>query len=249
MENAIAAGLSKQLILQRALEITANNVANQSTAGFKAERIAFREFIARIDAGLTETGQATTDPFVSLAFDPESYTDFSAGSLTATYGELDFAIDGPGFFAVETDAGVRYTRDGRFAVNAFGELVAQNGARILDAGGAPILIDVNRGPLAVTPEGDLQQAGLSVGAIGVFDFAVTRGLTRIGDNLFVAAEPPALTDRPRLRQGFLEAANAEPIRAMTDMVEILRAYEQTARLLETANELSRTAVERLSEAA
>ena len=246
MENAITAGLSRQLILQRALEVTANNVANQSTAGFKAERLTFREYIAELDDGAAGAPQ-NGDPFVSLVFDPSSFTDFSAGALTATYGDLDFAIDGPGFFAVETASGVRYTRDGRFSVNGLGELVTQSGARVLDDGGAPILLDPNRGGVALTPEGGLQQAGAPIANIGVFEFDEPQALSRTGDNLFITDEDPERARRPRLRQGFLEAANAEPIRAMTDMIDIMRAYEQTARLIETASELSRETIDRLGD--
>ena len=258
MDNAITAGLSRQIVLQRALEVTANNVANQSTAGFKSERLAFREYIAELDIGAPTPGSAlgsapgsalggTPDPFVSLAFDPNSFTDFAPGTLNATYGDFDFAIDGPGFFAVETEAGVRYTRDGRFSVNAVGELVTQSGARVLDDQGSAILLDPTRGALSVTPEGGLQQGTTPVAAIGVFEFAAPQGLARTGDNLFEAIDAPQRADRPRIRQGFLEAANGEPIRAMTDMIEILRAYQQTTELIQTANELSREAIDRLGD--
>ena len=108
MENAVTAGLSKQIVLARALETTANNVANQTTSGFKADHVAFREYLASIDA------DSSGDPVVSLVVDPDTYTDFSAGGLEQSYRDLDFAIDGDGFFSVETAGGVRYTRDGRF---------------------------------------------------------------------------------------------------------------------------------------
>ena len=106
MENAVTAGLAKQIVLARALETTANNVANQTTSGFKSDHIAFREYLAAVDP-LT-----SGDPVISLVVDPDTYTDFSAGGMEQSYRDLDFAIDGDGFFAIETAAGVRYTRDG-----------------------------------------------------------------------------------------------------------------------------------------
>ncbi|MEX0643683.1 MAG: flagellar basal-body rod protein FlgF [Parvularculaceae bacterium] len=243
MENAITAGLSKQLVLARALETTANNIANQTTAGFKADRIAFREFLTRID------GAAAGDPMVSLVFDPDSFVDFSAGGQEPTYSPFDFAIDSEGFFGVETEAGLRYTRDGRFTLNAFGELVTRSGARVLDAGGSPILVDAEAGPLLLTPDGVLQQQNAPIATLGVFRFADTAALQKRGDNLFEATAEPVAAQAPRVRQGFIETSNVAPIAAVTDMIEIMRAYEQAAQILETSDALARKAVRTLSETA
>ncbi len=240
MENAITAGLSKQIVLARALETTANNVANQTTAGFKSDHVAFREFLSAISA------RSTGDPLVSLVVDPDTYTDFGAGGVEQSYRDLDFAIDGDGFFAIETAAGVRHTRDGRFSVNAFGELVTRSGAAVLDSGGSPILVDPEAGPLLATPDGELQQNATPIAQLGVFRFEDERQLRKAGDNLFVSAEEPTAASAPRVRQGFIETSNVNPVAAMTDMIEIMRAYEQAARLTDTANELARRAVETLS---
>ncbi len=239
MENAIAAGLSKQVVLARALETTANNVANQTTSGFKADHVDFREFLARIDA------RSSGDPLVSLVIDPDTYTDFAPGGLEQSYRDLDFAIDGDGFFGVETAAGVRYTRDGRFSVNAYGELVTRSGAQVLDSSGAPVLIDPELGPVSATPDGELQQNATPIARLGVWRFDDLRGLTKNGDNLFTATNEPGAAEAPRVRQGFIETSNVNPVAAMTDMIEIMRAYEQAAQLTKTADELERRAIETL----
>lgn len=242
MENAIAAGLSKQLVLMRALEVTANNVANQTTAGFKADHLSFREFVAEIDR------RSSADPAISLVFDPSTYTDRAEGALQQTFRDFDFAIEGPGLFAVENDLGVFYTRDGRFGLNSDGALVTRSGAQVLDDGQAPIFIDPEQGPVVLSSDGELQQQGAPVARIGVFAFAPDAALEKTGDNLFSTLTDP---DRGagRARQGFLESSNVNPVRAMTDMIEIMRSYEDTARLIESANELSRRAVSTLSDAA
>lgn len=240
MENAITAGLAKQIVLARSLDTTANNVANQTTSGFKADHIAFREYLARIDAA------STGDPEVSLVSDPDTYTDFAPGGIEQSYRDLDFAIDGDGFFAVETASGVRYTRDGRFNVNAYGELVTRSGAQVLDAGGAPILVDPEAGPIVSTTDGELQQNATPIAKLGVYRFDDLRELRKAGDNMFAAATDPAASETPRVRQGFIETSNVNPVAAMTDMIEIMRAYEQAARLTETASDLERQAVETLS---
>jgi flagellar basal-body rod protein FlgF len=240
VENAITAGLSRQIVLMRALEATANNVANQTTAGFKAEHVSFQEHLARTDARA---------PHVSLVFDPDSYSDFSAGGLEQTHNALDFAIAGDGFFAVETLEGALYTRDGRFSTNEFGELVTRDGARVLDRGGSPILLDIEAGPPLLSPDGALLQNGVPVASLGVFRFVDQGALERRGDNRFRAFAEPEAVIAPRLSQGFIETSNVEAVTAMTDLVEITRAYEQAARVVETADELARTAVRTLSQRA
>ena len=240
MESAITAGLSRQIVLTRALEATANNVANQTTAGFKAEHVTFREYLARISVAQNDA--------VSLVFDPDSYSDFSPGGLDQTHNALDFAIDGDGFFAVEAAEGVLYTRDGRFSTNEFGELVTRDGARVLDKGGSPILLDVEAGPPLLAPDGSLLQNGAPIAALGVFSFAEPAALERRGDNRFRGAGASPV-EAPRLSQGFVETSNVEAVAAMTDLVEIARAYEQAARVAETADELARAAVRTLSERA
>lgn len=240
MENAVIAGLSRQIVLARALETTANNIANQTTSGFKADHVAFREYLARIH------GETIGDPVVSLVNDPDTYTDFSAGGVEQSYRDLDFAIDGDGFFSIETAAGVGYTRDGRFSVNALGELVTRSGAQVLDRGGSPIVVDPEAGPLLATPDGELQQDATPIAQLGVFRFDDLRQLRKAGENLFVAVDSPAAESSPRVRLGFIETSNVNPVAAMTDMIEIMRAYEQAAQLSETANDLARRTVETLS---
>lgn len=243
MENAIIAGLSKQIVLTRALETTANNVANQTTAGFKADHVAFAEYLRVIDR------QSSGDPYVSLVSDPDTYTDFAAGAIEQTFRDLDFAIEGDGFFAIETSAGVRYTRDGRFSVNAFGELVTRSGELALDSGGSPILIDPEAGPVLATSDGELQQQGAPVARLGVFLAEDARGLRKVGDNLFASQSELQAAPAPRVRQGFTETSNVNPVAAMTDLIEILRAYEQAAQLTDISNDLARRAVDTLSERA
>lgn len=247
MENAITAGLSKQIVLVRALEVTANNIANQTTAGYKAERLAFREFLAETPVNNSSTD--INDPFVSLVYDPDSYTDFSAGGIEPTFNDLDFAIEGDGFFAIETPGGTRYTRDGHFSLNSFGELVTRDGAQVLDANRSPILLDPELGPPILTPDGQLQQADAPVSSLGVFVFEDDATLRKTGDNLFAASTEPDSVDVPRIKQGFVETSNVAAITAITDMIEIMRAYEQAARVVETSDELARNAISTLTDQA
>ena len=239
MENAITTALSKQLILSRALDVAANNIANQTTAGFKAERSDFREYISTI-----ATNEGDRD--VSLVIDPDTFTDFSAGGLDATNAPLDFAIDGDGYFGLETQTGRQYTRDGNFQLNSFGELTNRNGDLVIDDNGGPILINPDLGPLLVSNDGELQQDGTPIARIGVFVFDDNRSLRRVGDNNFASNDTPEAKQSGRIHQGFIETSNVEPIRAMTDMIEILRAYEAAGQVIATSSDLAREAVQRLT---
>ena len=243
MENAITAALSKQIVLTRALDIAANNIANQTTIGFKAEQTQFSQFISQIAGGPDE------DKSVSLVYDQDSYTDFSNGSLQSTGASLDFAIDGDGFFAVQTDSGVQYTRDGHFTLSAFGELIDRNGSLVLDDSNAPILIDPDLGPLVLSDNGELQQNGTPITRLGVFTFQEPGSLRRTGSNQFTSTLSPEATNDARLQQGFVETSNVAPIKSMTDMIDILRAYESAAQVIETSSELARNAVQTLTDPA
>lgn len=241
MENAITAALSKQIVLTRALDIAANNIANQTTAGFKAEQTRFNEYVSFINA------EKPGDRAVSLVEDSDSYTDFSAGGVQATHNSLDFAISGDGFFAIQTDNGVRYTRDGHFGLNPFGELVSRDGDLVLDDTSSPILIDPEGGPVLLSPEGELQQGGSPIARLGVFSFDDKSALRREGFNRFEALNAPAAEADARIQQGFVELSNVAPVKAMTEMIGILRSYENAAKVIETSTELARSAVRRLTE--
>lgn len=245
MENAISAALSRQIVLTRALDVTANNIANQSTPGFKAERAAFEEFLAPTDR--TNNALSAEDPFISLVIDPASFTDFSAGGLEPTGGDFDFAIDGDGFFAVQTSVGVQYTRDGRFTVNGFGELTTQTGAPVLDDGGSAILLDAQAGPVLSTPEGDLQQNGSIIARLGVFEAADRNALRKEGGNFFSAPSDLPTADSPRVVRGFTETSNVAPVQSVTEMIGIMRAYQQASEVASAADDLSREAIRRLSD--
>jgi len=241
MENAAIIGLSRQIVLGRALDVAANNIANQSTAGFKAESLRFETYLVDATTPGASRGPHTRD--FALVHDPNSRTDFSAGSLIQTGATLDFAITGDGFFAVETPAGQQYTRDGHFSLSAFGELTTRDGYPVLDDSGAPILIDPLRGPLTVSPEGELQQESQLIARLGVYQFADNQSLSRTGQNLFASTDEPVALVPARVEQGFIEGANVSPIEGLTQMIKISRAYAAAAQLIETSNELSREAIQ------
>jgi len=246
MENSIAIGLSRQMVLSHALDVTANNIANQSTAGFKASTIRFEEYLAPQTNGSASAAQVNQD--ISFVIDSETRVDFSQGSLTQTGAPLDFAINGEGFFSIETPAGTRYTRDGHFSISAFGELTNRDGLPVLDDAGSPILLNPNGSPVQLTPEGELQQDGAIIARFGIYTFSELNALSLTGDNLFQyqGQTQPQILEKSALEQGFIENANVSPIKGITDMIKISRAYEQASQLITTTNDLSRDAIRTLT---
>jgi flagellar basal-body rod protein FlgF len=241
MDNALYVGLSRQMILRKEMDIIANNIANMDTTGFKVESM-----MQKTDPAAPAVTLGGPRPVKFVAPDGVA-RDFGQGALTKTGGELDMAIEGQGFFQVQTPQGVRFTRDGRFTTDPAGRLVTQAGNPVLDASGGEIVIDMEKGALQVGADGSLSQGQEQVGKVGMFAFANAGALEKSGDNLFrnasnLQATPAA---EAKLRQGHLEGSNVKPVLEMTRMVEVSRAYESTAKLMDSEFDLSRRAVERL----
>lgn len=241
MDNALFVGLSRQMILRREMEIIANNIANMDTTGFKVESM-----MQKTDPAEPAVTLGGPRPVKFVAPDGVA-RDFGQGVLTKTDGELDMAIEGQGFFQIQTPQGPRFTRDGRFTTDPTGRLVTQGGHSVLDASGGEITIDMEKGQVAVGADGTMSQGNEQVGKVGMYVFANAGALEKAGDNLFrnasnLAANPAA---EARLRQGHLEGSNVKPVLEITRMIEVSRAYESTAKMMDSEHELSRRAVERL----
>jgi len=242
MDSSTAIGLSRQITLARALEVSANNLANQTTMGFKAQNPLFVEFLLE-----TDHFNVGSDSKASFVTDHRVSTDFSQGALTRTLADFDFAISGDGFFAVETPDGIRLTRDGHFSLAPDGFLITRDGFRVLDQGQSPLALDPERGLLTVGADGSLQQDGQTVGVLGVFGVEDTAALTRTGQNLFAPAGTVQPVSSVTIRHGYLEQGNVVPITAMTDLIAISRAYSQAAQLIETRSDLTRNAINQFTE--
>ena len=243
MDNALHVGLSRQLTLQRQLDIAANNLANLDTAGFKVEQLMLQS-----DPLRPVTGRSRLDP-IKYVIDDGVARSFAPGPLEKTASPLDMAVEGDGFFQVRTSGGVRFTRDGRFSLDAQNQLVTQAGDPVLDGSGSPITLDPKKGDVAVAKTGQISQGGQPGAKIGVVRFANLAGLSKGGDGLFTSAETPAPAADAGVRQGYVERSNAQAMVEVTHLVEINRAYERVATMMNTAHDLSRAAIQRLGKAA
>lgn len=239
MDSTTHVAVSLATAMRRAVDVTANNIANAGTAGFKAERVALAVSAAPAARGGSE-----------FAFDAGSYVDTRQGALMRTGNPLDVALTGPGWLAFAApDGRVGYGRGGELALDAEGNLVNTSGARILDAGGAPIALPPDAGPVEIAPDGTISSAdGGPLARIGLFDIPEPDALERIGAGLLAAPAGAADGARPAegttLAQGMIEGSNVEPVLEMVGLMEMQRAYERAVQMIRTHDELARDAVRR-----
>ena len=241
MDNAVYVGLSRQMVLRREMDIIANNIANLDTAGFKVESL-----MQKIDPAEPARTLGGPRPVKFVAADTVA-RNFGQGALTQTGASLDMAIEGQGFFQLQTPDGPRFTRDGRFTTDPTGRLVNQQGHPVLSDGGGEIVIDSEKGQVSIGADGTMSQGNELVGKVGMFSFANQGALEKAGDNAFRNSSnlQPEVAANGKLRQGHLESSNVKPVLEITRMVEVSRAYESTARMIDSEAELSRRSVERL----
>lgn len=239
MDNAGYTTLTKQSALWHELRAVANNVANASTTGYRREGIVFSEFVV-------DLGRDT--PSLSMARPAVRSTSQVQGELTPTGGKLDFAVEGPGFFQVETPNGLALTRNGAFTSSANNELVTMDGLRVLDADGAPVFIPSD-GSVSLSSDGTLSVDNQPLAQIGLFRPVNPEDVNRGTGTLFEMAEGafPEPVDDPVILQGFLESANVDPITEMARLIEVQRAYEAGQEFLKNEDERKRSVVATLGQ--
>jgi flagellar basal-body rod protein FlgF len=251
MENMLLVGLSRQMVLERQMDVVANNVANVNTNGYKADRSMFQEYLA---SGAREDNFLGADRRVSYVQDRATFHDFSQGAVDETKNPLDVAIDGGGFLVVQTPAGERYTRDGALQINNQGQLVTAGGNPVLGNSG-PIVFQQTDKQVSIASDGNITVLeGTSPidsvrGKLRVVSFAQAQNLQKEGSNLYSAgegnaAQPDAIS---KLRQGFVEKSNVNSVLEMSRMIEVTRTYTQISNLLQQQSDLHKTAIDKLAD--
>lgn len=237
MQDSLYVALSSQIALERRLDTIADNVANASTIGFRATGVKFEDVVS-----------GTGPKSVSFASSGNTYLSGAHGALTETGNPFEFAIQGDAWFAIDTPAGTVMTRDGRFSMNENGELMSIEGYPVLDSGGAPIQLDPRNGPPKAGADGSLRQNDQLVGAIGLYNFDPGENFVRYGNSGIVPARTPEpVTDRSDLgvAQGFLEESNVNPVLEMTRLIQVQRAFENTAALMRQTDSSTDDAIKTL----
>ena len=251
MENTLLIGLSRQMVLERQIDVVANNVANVNTNGYKSDRSLFQEYLA---SGAHEDNFVGSDRRVSYVQDRATFHDFAAGNTELTKNPLDVAIDGRGFLAVQTPAGERYTKDGGLQINNQGQLVTAGGNPVLGTSG-PIVFQPTDHDISIAADGNITvvegtgRIDSVRGKLRLASFADAQKLIKDGSNLFAAgpgaaAQPDSVS---KVRQGFVEKSNVNSVTEMSRMIEITRTYTQISALLSQQSDLHKSAIEKLAD--
>jgi flagellar basal-body rod protein FlgF len=251
MQNTLLVGLSRQVVLERQMDVVANNVANINTSGYKADRSLFEEYLA---SGAHEDNFARSDRRLSFVQDRATFHDFSQGPTEETKNPLDVAIDGSAFLVVQTPAGERYTRDGGLQINNQGQLVTASGYQVLGNSG-PIVFQPTDKQINIASDGNvtvlegINRIDSVRGKLRMVSFAQAQKLLKEGNNLYSAGEgaTAAPDTTSRLRQGFIEKSNVNSVTEMSRMIEITRTYTQISALLQQQSDLHKSAIEKLAD--
>ncbi len=236
MDSAAYVALTRMSGLHREMQVVANNVANATTPGFRREGTVFSEFV--VNAGRQE-------PSLSMALGNTRQTYQIQGALAQTNGTFDMAIEGEGFFQLETAQGLRLTRAGMFTPNAAGELVNMDGHRLLDAGGAPIFVPPDARDVSMARDGTLSADGQPFAQVGLVRPVDPITMSRAAGTLFAVDGDIEPLETQSILQGFIEESNVNPILEMTRLIEVQRAYERGQNLLETEDERIRSVIQTL----
>lgn len=237
MENTGYIALSRQSVLRRKMDVIAQNLANMTTPAFKGEDMMFVEH-------LKKTGE---NDRVSLVQDIALLRNLGEGPMTKTDNPLDLAISGPGYFVVETIDGERYTRNGTFQLDAQGQIVTTQGDPVLGTDGNPITIPVNEPEISIARDGSVSAGETLISRIQVVSFENEQALEKQSNSLLARGEQePQAAEEGEVIQGMIEGSNVQGIVEVTRMINTIRSYTATSKLVDQEHERQRRAIQVLA---
>lgn len=231
METPLYIAVSHQGALRRQMDVVANNIANLNTVGYKAQQPVFTDYLVR-----SRSSESALGDTLSFVRDVATVRDTSEGKLEATGNQLDVAIHGDGYFAVETPSGTMYTRNGHFRLDETGQLVTEQGHAVLADAGAAITIDGSETNITIGRDGTISTEFGDLGRFQIVRFENPQDLRQVGNGLMTSDAVPEETDLPEVLQGMLEGSNVEGVVEMTRMISVQRSYERSSRLIDSEDE-------------
>lgn len=256
-----ASGGTKQL---KKLDVLSNNIANVTTQGFKRDMLTLEEksgphlsFSNKNIWGLSFTNtNFGGNPAVAYVQATGSQTDFTQGSLINTENPLDVAIDGDGFFAIATEAGVRYTRNGTFHLDGVGQLVDRQGNRVISLNDDPIIIPINTERVTIDQDGTVSGGSVlesfPLAQLKIVRFDNNQGLVKEGEGMYInkgAVIQDFGLDEVKVLQGFVEQSNVNAVQEMTKMIETVRMLEAYQKIIQSIDEADDQSVNSLARVA
>lgn len=238
METTSYIALSRQTALQRQMSVISNNLANLNTPAYRREGMMFEEVLRDTQRG--ETGE------LSFVQDVATLIDTAEGPMETTGNPLDLAISGEGFFVIETEDGPRLTRHGSFQLNQDNELVTKQGRNVLDDQGNAIALPPEAADVTVTADGVIST---EQGQVATLDLAAVENeqeLQRAADGLYDPGELELVEpEDAAIKQGVLEGSNVQGVVEMTKMMETVRSYQSTKRMMDQEHERQQRAIRTL----
>ncbi|MGA2921205.1 MAG: flagellar basal-body rod protein FlgF [Candidatus Sulfotelmatobacter sp.] len=227
MDSGFYAACTALMARSQTLDLVANNLANVSTPGYRAQHSSFSSLLATSSAmPLSGLNQAVNDYSVLGG----GQLDLSQGSLERTGNDLDLGIEGKGFFAVQTAGGELFTRDGNFHVSSKGQLITSAGDAVLGTDNRPITIV--GAPVSVSPDGTISVNGALAGQLKVVDFPAGTPLTSAGKTYYSAPEKAGVPSASAgIQQGMLESSNVNPVASSIELITVQRYAELMQRAL------------------
>ncbi|WP_417278565.1 flagellar hook-basal body complex protein [Celeribacter sp.] len=236
MDSAGYTTLTRMVGLNRELQAIANNIANVSTTGFRKEGLLFSEHISAL--GKDEDSLSMANANVRL-------TNNAQGPLTPTGGTYDLAIEGDGFFLVDTPDGQALTRNGAFTTNQQGELTTHDGYQLLDNGGAAIFIPPDAQTVAVAADGTLSADGVPLSQIGLYMPEDPTSMTRNNGVRFYTDGGIVPQEEAVILQGYVENSNVNAITEVARMIEVQHAYTLGQKFSEQEDERIKSVISTL----
>lgn len=241
MDSGYYAASTALIARTQALDTIANNLANASTVGFRAGHNVFHSVLAGAKNGHeSQLNQAMND-YGTLS---GTTLDMTQGALQKTGNDLDLAIEGAGFFQVQTARGTMYTRNGSFMVSATGQLTTSNGDPVLgDQGGITML----PGPVSISPDGTISSNGAVAGKLKLVQFPAGTDISEAGNNYYSAPPKTAIPATDSLvQQGVLESSNVNPVASMVELIGAQRSAEMMQRAMSMfSSDMDKTATTEL----
>ena len=243
MENPTYIALSKLDAQQRTMDVIANNVANANTVGYKAERMQFSDFLVD-QAGVSAPPGGR---ILSFAEDRATYRDQSAGSLSQTGNPLDLAIGGDGYFTLQTAAGPRLTRAGRFQLLTDGTITDASGNAVLDTSGRPVQLPEGDSRIQFAADGTINGSNGTIAKIGVVSVSDINQLFPEGNKLFRCDAPTAPLARPEVVQGAVEESNVQPISELTRMMQVEREFQFITQFVQSESDRQQSTIDKVTQ--
>jgi flagellar basal-body rod protein FlgF len=243
MDNATTIALSRLTAQQRAIDVTATNIANAATPGYRGERMLFSDWLVRQHAPGQPPGSGTT----AYTQDRSTYRDIAPGPITHTGNPLDIAMGGNGFFTVQTSRGPRLTRAGHFELNNTGTIVDAQNEALLDTNGRPIQISTADGALSIAGDGTISSNNGQIGKIGVVTPADPQAMRAEGGWLFNANGPTTPLAAPQIIDGAVEDSNVQPIKEIAQMTDDLREFQFVTQFVQGEADLQQGAIDKITQ--